>query len=145
MNHCVNLPGPRAIRLKATGSLSVALRAEPGDLAVSAHPIIDVGLALETGDFSWFGAWVLSDDSPVIIRVTNGPEGHFGFCHAALCRQCPQKRTRLAAGLRALRSRLLFEAVEAWNGRIVPDLGISSTGLMIFSGQIRHADKASER
>jgi hypothetical protein len=101
--------------LKATGSLSVALRAEPGDLAVSVHPIINVGLALETGDFSWFGAWVLSDDSPVIIRVTNGFEGHFGFCHAALCRQCPQKRTRLAAGLRALRSRLLFEAVDAPN------------------------------
>ena len=41
------------------------------ETTTSVHPIINVGLALETGD--WFGAWLLSDDSPVIIRVTNGP------------------------------------------------------------------------
>jgi hypothetical protein len=76
-------------RRRAIGSLSVALRAQPRDLAVAVHPVVNVGLALETSDFSRFGAWVLSDDSPVIIRVTNWPEGHFCFCHAALCRQRP--------------------------------------------------------
>ena len=63
---------PKAIRWRATGSLSVALRAEPGDLSVSVHPIINVGLALETGDFSWFGAWVLSDDSQSSSEVRMG-------------------------------------------------------------------------
>jgi hypothetical protein len=77
-------PGRRVL-----GSLSVALRAQPRDLAAAVHPVVNVGLALETSDFSRFGAWVLSDDSPVIIRVTNRPEGHFCFCHAALWRQRP--------------------------------------------------------
>jgi hypothetical protein len=52
---------------KVPGSLSVSLRAQPRDLAVSVHPIVNVCLALEAGDFSWFGAWVLGDDRPIII------------------------------------------------------------------------------
>jgi hypothetical protein len=84
-----------------TGSLSISLRAEPRDLAVSVHPIVNVGLALETRDFSWFGAWVLSDHSPVIIRVTNRSEGHFCFCHAVLCGERLQKGTSPEKKVRA--------------------------------------------
>jgi hypothetical protein len=96
-NKYADIPGPRA----ATGSFSVSLRAEPRDLAVSVHPIVNVGLALETRNFPWFGAWVLSDHSPVIIRVTNRPEGHFCFRHAVLCRERLQKRTSPQKKVRA--------------------------------------------
>jgi hypothetical protein len=78
-NKHAGIPGGR----EATGSLSVSLRAEPRDLAVSVHPIVNVGLALETPDFSWFGACVLGDDRPIIIRVMNRLERHFCFCHVA--------------------------------------------------------------
>ena len=73
--------------LKAAGSLGVTLRAEPRDLAVSVHPVVNVGLALETSDLSGFGAGVVSDDNPFIVGLANRPEGHFYFCHGALCSQ----------------------------------------------------------
>jgi hypothetical protein len=69
---------------KGTGLLSVALGTKPRDLAIAVHPLVNLGLTFETGDFSWFKAGVLSDDSPVIFRVTLWAEGYFCFCHGAL-------------------------------------------------------------
>jgi hypothetical protein len=43
--------------------------------------------ALEAGDLSGLGAWVVRDDRPIVIGSTNRAESHFCFCHNALCRQ----------------------------------------------------------
>ena len=79
-------------RWKVIGSLRVTLGAEPRDLAFAIHPVVDVRLASEAGDFSGCGAFVLCDNHPVIFGVTNRFECHFCFCHAALSRHLSQKR-----------------------------------------------------
>jgi hypothetical protein len=53
------------------GLLGVALRAQPRDLTITVHPVVNVGLTLETRDFSRFSTWVIGDDGPVIISVAN--------------------------------------------------------------------------
>jgi hypothetical protein len=88
------------MRWKAIGLLGVALRAEPRDLAVSVHPVVGICLAGEAEDFALFAIRVIGLDFPFIVCNADGLEGHFCFCHSPLCRQWPQKRTRLAADLR---------------------------------------------
>ena len=41
---------------EASGSLGVALSAEPSDTTISVHPVINIGLAVKAGDFSGFSA-----------------------------------------------------------------------------------------
>ena len=68
-----------------TGSLGVALRPEPRDLAVSVHPVVGICLAGQPRDFALFAARIVSLDCPVVICDPNGLEGHFCFCHEPLC------------------------------------------------------------
>jgi len=70
--------------------LGVALRAEPRDLAVSVHPVVGIGLAGKPSDFSLLAAWIVRLDRPVVVCNPNDPEGHFCFCHGALCSLWPQ-------------------------------------------------------
>jgi hypothetical protein len=88
---------PRWQSWKSIGLLGVALRAKPRDTAVSVHPVVRVGLALQARDFSGLGARIFSQDIPVVLCVSDDFEGHFCFCHAPLCTQFAQKRTRVSA------------------------------------------------
>src|SRR5260370_7486450 len=83
------------MRWKAIGLLGVALRAEPGDLAVSVHPVVGICLAGQPCDFALFTIRVVGLYFPVVICNSDSPEGHFCFCHGALCAQWLQKRTVL--------------------------------------------------
>ena len=65
--------------------LGVALTAEPADTPFTIHPIIDIGFAVKAVNFPGLGARVLGYDSPVIVRLSDGSEGHFCFCHETLC------------------------------------------------------------
>ena len=76
--------------LESDRLLGVALRTEPRDLAVSVHPVVGIGLAGKPCDFSLLAAWIVRLDSPVVVCNPNDPEGHFCFCHGALCSQWPQ-------------------------------------------------------
>jgi hypothetical protein len=71
--------------------LGVTLRAKPRDLAFTVHPLVDLGLARETGDLSWFQARVFGDDFPIIFGVALWAKGYFCFCHGALCTISTQK------------------------------------------------------
>jgi len=71
------------------------LGAEPGDLAVSVHPVVGICLAGQSCDFAWFNIRVVGLYFPVVICNSDSPEGHFCFCHGALCGQWLQKRTTL--------------------------------------------------
>jgi len=57
----------RAMPWKATGSLGVALRAQPSDAALAVHPVIDIGFAGQAGDFPGLGARVLRHNIPVVV------------------------------------------------------------------------------
>jgi hypothetical protein len=72
-------------------SLRVTLGSEPRDPTLSIQPIVNFGLACEARDFSGFCAWVLGDDCPVALRVTDWFEIHFYFCHAELCKKVRKK------------------------------------------------------
>jgi hypothetical protein len=91
---------PIRFECRSYRSLSVSLRAQPRDLAVSVHPIVNVCLALEAGislgSAPGYSATTVqsSSESRTGLKVT------FVFCHAALCTQWPQKRTGLVAGLK---------------------------------------------
>src|SRR4051812_37524229 len=75
--------------------LGVSLGAEPRDLAVAVDPVVGVCLAGEALDFALFAVRVIRQDFPVVVCNADGFEGHFCFCHAALCRRWPEKRTCL--------------------------------------------------
>jgi hypothetical protein len=85
----------RPIRWKAIGSFCVALRAEPGDLALSVHPVVGICLAGQPCDFALFAIRVVGLYFPGVICNSDSPEGHFCFCHGALCGQWLQKKTAL--------------------------------------------------
>src|SRR3954453_1312697 len=82
-------------------SLGISLGAEPRDLAVAVDPVVGVCLAGEALDFALFAVRVIRQDFPVVICNADGFEGHFCFCHAALCRRWPEKRTCLVTVTRA--------------------------------------------
>jgi hypothetical protein len=83
--------GRRELEVATKLLLGVTLRAKPRDLAFPVHPLIDLGLARETGDFSWFQARVFRDDFPIIFGVALWAKGYFCFCHGALCTISTQK------------------------------------------------------
>jgi hypothetical protein len=70
-----------AIRWRVIASLGIALRAKPRDLAVSVHPLVDLGLAGEPRDLAWIAAGVVRLDRPVVVGDSDGFKGHFCFCH----------------------------------------------------------------
>jgi hypothetical protein len=84
--------GLDSYRLTWTGSLGVALRAQPRYAALAIHPVIDIGLAGKAGDFPGGGARVLGHNIPVGVLVPDGLEGHSCFCHALLCRFFNKKK-----------------------------------------------------
>src|SRR6266446_996910 len=55
-----------------TGSLGVALRSEPRDLAVSVHPVVGICLADQPGNFALFATRIVCLDSPVVICNADG-------------------------------------------------------------------------
>lgn len=71
--------------VRLNGLLGVALTAEPADTPFTIHPIIDIGFAVKAVNFPGLGARVLGYDSPIIVRLSDGSEGHFCFCHETLC------------------------------------------------------------
>jgi len=95
LDPCAHWLGPyRLAKIVGRGvikSLRVTLGSQPRDPTLSIHPIVNVGLACETRDFSGFCAGVFGDDSPVAFRVTDWFETHFYFCHAELCRKVRKK------------------------------------------------------
>jgi hypothetical protein len=90
---CGYRPGrsSRAIRWRAIASLSVALRSEPRDLAVSVHPLINFGLAGKPRYLARIGSGIIRLDRPVVVGDAQGLKGHFCFCHAVLCRHSSRK------------------------------------------------------
>src|SRR5882724_1705160 len=80
----------RARSWRAIGLLGVTLRAEPRDPAVSVHPVVGIGLAGKPDDFSLFATWIVRLDCPIVVCNPDDLEGHFCFCHGALCSQWPQ-------------------------------------------------------
>ena len=83
----VCVPKPKGDTLEGDRLLGVALGAEPRDLAVSVHPVVGIGLAGKPDDFSLLATGIVRLDCPIIICNPNDPEGHFCFCHEALCSQ----------------------------------------------------------
>jgi hypothetical protein len=75
-------------------SLRVALRAKPRYLARPIQPVLGVGLAGQSRDFALLATRIVRLDRPAVFCNANGLEGHFCFCHAALCRRSPQNRTK---------------------------------------------------
>jgi hypothetical protein len=92
------LPGGQQPLRARKQLFGVTLGAKPRDLAFSVDPFVNLGLARETGNLSWFQAGVFSDDFPVIFCVALRAEGHFCFCHGALCTIVTQKEKPQGGG-----------------------------------------------
>ena len=71
-------------------SLGVALGAEPRDLALAVDPLVRIFLAGKTCDGSLLATRIVGLDGPIIVCDSDDPEGHFCFCHEALCSLLPE-------------------------------------------------------
>lgn len=78
------------IRGRAIGSLGVTLGAEPRDLTLTVDPLVRIFLAGKARDGSLLATRIVGLDSPIIFCDSDDPEGHFCFCHEALCSHLPE-------------------------------------------------------
>jgi hypothetical protein len=63
----------------------VTLRAQPSNAAIAVHPVISISFVFQASDFPGADARILSNNTPVVLRVSDDFECHFCFCHELLC------------------------------------------------------------